>query len=307
MESIWEFIIFIIIILIILYVLFQWIYHKNVFSPSDIIETISERHEDLYLGIKSGKVSKIKNIDEENINVWLFDNYPGKKVVLFFHGNSGNISNRSYIIDICKNFKLNLLLVDYRGYGQSDGNPRIGHLPKDGEIAYNFIRTKFDSDKIVIWGESLGGSVAISVASRFECRCLILLSTFSNISDLIKYHHKINSASKVAMAGFIRLTGNEVNSKEWIKRVKCPVLMLHSTEDRLISFKSAKILFNNIRTHKKLIKIKGDHSMPDIKDSQLEELFDFIGMGRIEQHGQSLDKLSDTLRDVAKNRDWGKA
>lgn len=304
MEDLWEFVIFIIIILIILFVLFQWIYHKNVFSPSDVMRTTLERHEDLYLGLKTGRVNNVKNDGEENINVWLFNSYPGKKVVLFFHGNSGNISNRSYIIDICKNFKLNLLLVDYRGYGKSDGKPRIGHLPKDGQAAYKFIRTKFKPEKIVIWGESLGGSVAISVASRFPSRCLILLSTFSNMSDLIKYHHKISSASKVAMAGFIRLTGNEVNSKEWIKHVKCPILMLHSTEDRLISFKSAKILFNNIRTHKKLIKIKGDHSMPDIKDSQLEELFDFIGMGRVEQHGQSLNELSDTLKEVAKNRDW---
>lgn len=304
--GLWEFLVFFIIFVIIIIVLVQWVYNRRLFAPSASMEPLGDdyNYEDLYIGTKSELVhktkTKTKSANEESLNVWFFHNYPQAKVLLFYHGNSGNISNRSYVVDICKAFKLNLLLVDYRGYGNSDGSPNIGTLPEDGEIAYRFLRKIFPAKDIIIWGESLGGAVAVYTAARNECRCLILLSTFSSLSDVVEHYQGINGMPRGALKGFMALTQNELNSKHWIRSVKAPVLQIHSKEDELIAFESAKSLFNNIESHKQFMTIGGSHSSPIISSQQLEDVFNFIG---IRKRGD-LKELSQKLEKVAKDYRW---
>lgn len=299
--GIWEFVVFVLIVIVIVLVVVQWIYNRNLFAPSEQMISIDKyKYQNLYIGTKTETVRKVKTKDEDHINMWHFNNYPENKVVLFFHGNSGNISNREYVIDICDAFRLNLLLVDYRGYGNSDSSPKIGYLPEDGIIAYRYLSKIYTSNDIVVWGESLGGSVATYIARQFPCRCLILLSTFSSLSDVVDHYPGIESISRSFIRGFINVTGNELNTKEWIKGVRCPVLQIHSIEDDLISYKSAKSLFKNITTHKKMIQIKGTHSSPRITDKQLKEVFDFIGV----RNQRNLGNLVRNLEQVAKKYDW---
>ena len=300
--GLWEFLVFAIIIVIIILVLMQWSYNKSLFAPSNLITPLNEcDYQNLYIGTQTETVRTTKTTTEDSINVWFFNNYSGAKVIVFFHGNSGNISNRDYVIDICKAFKLNLLLVDYRGYGQSDAQPNLGYLPQDGEIAYRFIRKYFKPKDIVIWGESLGGAVATYVAAKNKCRCLILLSTFSSLSDVVEYYKEIGSFPKKTIKAFIALTGNELNSKEWIEFVKAPVLQIHSIEDDLIDMKSAKLLFNNVKSARKFIQIKGAHSKPQITSKQLKEVFDFVGVrSKVDLRG-----LTQRLEKVAKEHQWG--
>ena len=207
--------------------------------------------------------------------MWYFHNFPGNKVVLFFHGNSGNISHRDYVVDICHKFELNLLIVDYRGYGKSDGIPTPRGICDDGIRAYDFLRTKHRPDEIVVWGESLGGCAAIHVAGHRQCRSLLLLSTFSSLEDII-FHLNAPTWFTRPVGYAIKWIVDPVPSKDWINKVKCPVVIMHSVEDDLIPYENGKILYRCIDHDTKLfIPIKGKHSSPEITDDQFKNLLKF--------------------------------
>jgi len=295
-------VLFFFIILIILIIIFLWLYNKTLFAPSNkIIDLHIPKKDRIYrnffIGCQTGISLEDKKIsNENNINVRLYNNYPGENVVLFFHGNSGNISHRSYIADICDKFGLNLLLVDYEGYGLSDGEPGVKNIINNSEIAYNFICKFFESNKIVVWGESLGGSAAIWIASRNKVRSLILLSTFTSVSDVAK-----NKQGKL-LSKIIKVSNKDLRSDIWAQKVKCPTLIIHSTEDTLIPFNLAQKIYKNIgNRHKKMVAIKGDHANPQIKDEQFDEIFAFLG---IKKHKHNLKEISEKIENVAKEENW---
>ena len=129
--------ILIITVLIILSV--RWIGYKVLFIPrKKIRKVMNKSFEDIYLkvGDKTSFPYSYKNKPTGCINVWHFSKFPNNKVILYFHGNYGNVSHRDYIIDMCEKFRVNLLLVDYRGYGNSDDKPSTIGICKDGITAY---------------------------------------------------------------------------------------------------------------------------------------------------------------------------
>ena len=150
------------VLLIVIYSSVPWAENKVLFYPSKKCHWKPDiHHRDVYINIKDEKVYKnIRDGCKKNfINGWYFNNYPGHKTVLFCHGNSGNISHRSYIVDICMQFELNLFIFDYRGFGKSSGEPSKYHLRRDGEAAYKYLVNKcnVNPSDLVVWGESLGG------------------------------------------------------------------------------------------------------------------------------------------------------
>ena len=296
-------VVFFFIIVILLIIIFVWLYHKSIFAPSRKIadHNISKEnrpYHSYFIGCRSGKaLEDKKNKGENNINVRLYHNYPGEKVMLFFHGNSGNISHRSYVVQICEKFGLNLLLVDYEGYGLSDGEPGIKKILDTSDLAYKFLCKTFQPHDIIAWGESMGGSAAVWVASRFKLRSLVLLSTFTSITDIAK-----TTRGGSAIAGLINLSGKDWKSDVWAKEVKCPTLIIHSSEDTLIPYKLAQKLYRCIGSrHKKMVTIKGDHPAPQIKESQFDEVFAFLG---IKKHQHNMDKIAKTIENVAKEENW---
>ena len=112
-------------------------------------------------------------------------------IAVYFHGNAGNIGHRLENAKVLyKTLKCNILLVEYRGYGMSDGIPSEEGFYQDAQAAYDFVdsREDLDSSKIVIFGRSLGGAVAIDLASRCDYRdrllALVVENTFTSIPDL---------------------------------------------------------------------------------------------------------------------------
>jgi pimeloyl-ACP methyl ester carboxylesterase len=243
---------------------------------------------------------------EECINAWLFQDFCKARrghcstTILYFHGNSGNISHRHYVIDICRRFNLNLLLVDYRGYGRSDGTCSATGIYQDGEAAYHFLTGQVDCDNIIIWGESLGGTVACHVASKYKCRALILLATFSSLDDVID-----DIIEPRILARGISWTVNglfhPMNSKFYLKNINCPVAIMHSQCDTLIPYRCSKILYDAIpHNYKVLYTIEGDHSSPKITDDTLKQMFAFVGI-QAECMDHHLSYVIDTLADVTKD------
>ena len=102
------------------------------------------------------------------------------RTLLFLHGNAGNISHRYEIIEDFVKLPVNVLIIDYRGYGKSEGRPSEQGLYTDARAAWDYLTTRrnIPASQIVIFGESLGGAVAIDLASKANGAVRRLQSSF---------------------------------------------------------------------------------------------------------------------------------
>ena len=290
--------IYVIILLLLLLALFLWAYRKVLFVPSRQRYWKPKQHNNLFLDADSPVVKcyhRKKNPSRDYLNLWHFDRYPNRKVVLYFHGNTGNISHRRYVYDICKRLKFNLLLVDHRGYGESDGKPEVKHVLNDSLVIYDFLRTKYNNKDIIVWGESLGGASAVFLARHRKINRLVLFSTFASPEDIIENMSGTGSWMAKPLAHISKMITPPIPNKVWIQRVTCPVIIIHSLDDKLISYKNAIIMYDAIQHDKKvLLTIQGDHAEPKLTTQKLKKLTDFLGLYC------SDDKLTKIIADLSK-------
>lgn len=300
--------IIVIIVVIILVLLVVALSNNVLFFPSRDIKKLPSKdveYQDLYISVENPHRIYLPGETryEQCINIWYFSNFCRQRrghcdtTILYFHGNSGNVSHRHYVIDICRRFNLNLLLVDYRGYGRSDGKASPNGIYQDGEAAYHFLTGHTDYNNIVVWGESLGGTVACHIASKYKCRALILLATFSSLEDVI---HDMVEPSLLARAFSWTVNGfvHPMNSKSYIRGIRCPVAIMHSKDDTLIPYHCSHILFNSIPHKRKVLyTIDGDHASPKISDEILKQLFAFVGV-QAECLDHHINYVIDTLAEI---------
>lgn len=259
-------------IILIVWASFNQLAHQLIFHPkSEVIYRPKYQYENIYLSWENNE--PIKHHDKNHgINAWYFNNYPNEKTVLYFHGNYGNLSYSSHIIELCHKFNLNLLMIDYQGFGKSNGCCSIDNLFDDSYLAYSFIRKHVTIENIIIWGESLGGVPASYLASKFPCRCLVLLSTFSTPDDMNRYGFK----NELISLGIKCFDTSKLLNINRMKHISCPVLIVHSSEDNLIPYECGKLNYESIpHNFKKFITIKGEHSFPHISRNNMKTLLEF--------------------------------
>ncbi|CCI50486.1 unnamed protein product [Albugo candida] len=174
--------------------------------------------------------------DGIRIHVWLLkqSNSLGYPTIIFFHGNSGNIGFRlPNAIQLFRNVKCNILLVDYRGYGHSEGVPSEIGLQMDAKASLSFLRQhkKIDRNKIVLFGRSLGGAVAVYLATtspKDHLAGVILENTFLSISSMVD---AIMPALRYFKSIVLRI---EWNNEARITQVSQPTLLIAGTADELV-------------------------------------------------------------------------
>jgi len=182
---------------------------------------------------------------------------PGKnpnRVLLFFHGNGGNISHRQDSIEIFHHLGLNVFIIDYQGYGKSEGTPGEQAMYDDGRAAFDYLATarKFPKKDIVVFGRSLGGAVAARVAAEKQPGAVVLESTFASLPDVASYYFPFMSK--------IVLTRYRFNSVKQVKNIHKPLLVLHSRQDDVIPFQSGVKLYNAANNPRLFVEIVGDHN-----------------------------------------------
>lgn len=214
---------------------------------------------------------------DKTINMWYFDR-GHEDTILFYHGSTGNISNRKYMVDISNVLDCNLLMMDYRGFGRSKGSPSQQSICNDGMSAYKWLLNRgIDPDNIIIWGESLGGAVATYVASECECKSLLVMCSFSSLDDIIRDRYP-GHIWYGTLSNLIPSIFNTLPSKHIISKVKCPVGIMHSRDDTVIPYSSALRMYNAASNPKLLVTISGDHSSPDMSTDEVRSLISFCGM-----------------------------
>jgi fermentation-respiration switch protein FrsA (DUF1100 family) len=175
--------------------------------------------------------------DGVRVNGWFFPQERSSKVLLFFHGNAENIGTGLERTKILSSLGLSIFAVDYRGYGKSEGSPDEAGVYRDADAAYRYLIEKrgFRAQDIVIHGVSLGGAVAIDLASRVECGGLIAESTFTTARDMARHALLIPLYAYVPKSQF--------KSLDKIARVRAPVLIIHGKHDELIPFAMGESLY----------------------------------------------------------------
>ena len=188
------------------------------------------------------------------ISGWYLPHPEATKTILFLHGNGGNISHRGDSLYIFHKLKLNTLIIDYPGYGLSPGKPSEQNLYQSALVAWKYLvqDKKINPQDIIIFGRSLGGAVAVDLASQVEAGGLILESTFSSARDFVDiafpvFPHVI----------YLRYSFDSLNK---IKTVDAPVLVIHSPEDEIIPFELGQKLYAGVQSEKEFLQIKGGHN-----------------------------------------------
>lgn len=222
-------------------VLFQ---QRLIFFPSSIIEITPENvnlpYEDIWLPVfqKKGKL--------EQIHGWWIpvNSYRSdfQGVVLYFHGNAGNIgANVEQAYEFHK-LGFDVLLIDYRGYGLSTGNfPSEVQIYEDIEIVWNYLvnQRQINPENILVYGHSLGGAIAIELATRHPKMVgLIIKSSFTSMQNIINYKGGIYKFFPIRL-----LLNQKFDSISKLRKLDIPILLIHGTEDVLVPTYMSKELF----------------------------------------------------------------
>lgn len=200
---------------------------------------------------------------------------PGSRrpvTLLFFHGNAENIGGCLDLATRARAAGFNLLLLDYRGYGESQGRPTEQGIYRDGEAALDHLgsRAGVDPDRIVVWGRSIGAAVAVRLAARgaepagaardgsagdpggaHPVAGLILESPFTSVPDLLR------QGEHVALLALSRLGTYRFDSAALMGRVVAPVLIVHGTDDEIAPFELGRRLYELAPGRKEMAAIRG--------------------------------------------------
>lgn len=188
------------------------------------------------------------------ISGWYLPVEHADRVLLFFHGNGGNISHRRESIEIFHRLGLNVLIIDYQGYGNSEGMPGEQAMYDDGRAAFDYLVSdrKFKKENVVVFGRSLGGAVAVRITAEKQPGAAILESTFASVPDVASYYFPVMSKFIVSRYRF--------NSLAQVKKIHCPLLVLHSKQDDVIPFMSGVKLYNGANNPRTFVELVGDHN-----------------------------------------------
>ncbi|MFO7578820.1 alpha/beta hydrolase [Nitrosomonas halophila] len=201
--------------------------------------------------------------DGVNINGWWLPHENPRATMLFLHGNAGNISHRLQKLQIYNRLGLSVLIVDYRGYGLSEGTPTEQGTYLDAEAAWAYLTQvrRIPARDIVLYGESLGGVIAARQASQVAAGALILESTFTSVRDMGKHYYPFLPVNLITRIHYPAL--------EYIQAVASPVLVIHSPADEIVPYEMGRRLFEAASPPKDFLEIKGDHNGGFLRSGEL--------------------------------------
>ncbi len=173
--------------------------------------------------------------DGVRIHGWYAANPAAQVSILWFHGNAGNIENRRDMFLNLRELPANVLAIDYRGYGRSEGKPSEAGLYLDARAAWDGLSSRTDPGRIVILGKSLGGGPACELAANVRCGGLIVQSAFTRAPDMASRVMPLFPARWFMRTKFDNLSK--------VPRISCPKLFIHSRADEIIPFEMGERLF----------------------------------------------------------------
>nr|CAG4636358.1 EOG090X09ZU [Eubosmina coregoni]SVE69938.1 EOG090X09ZU [Eubosmina coregoni] len=259
--------------------------NSRIFVPSP--NTFGLPFENLYL----------KSLDSTKLHAYFIPQPQPHQcpTILFFHGNAGNIGHRlPNAKGLFKHLQVNILLLEYRGFGLSEGKVSEAGLYKDAQAGLNYLfsRQDINHSKIFLFGRSLGGAVAIDLAFR-QCNlgkiaCLLVENSFTSIPDMAKQILPWKGLKYLPLW----FHKNKFQSKIKVSSLQCPVLFISGLSDQLVPPSMMLDLFTQCNSERKLILQipNGDHNGTWTKPtyySQLKRNIEDLGSDRVLQQSHS--------------------
>ncbi len=175
--------------------------------------------------------------DRTSLHGWWIPHARATATLIYCHGNSGSIADRIGIYRQLRRLKLNIFTFDYRGFGRSSGQPSESGLFADARAAYDLLlgRPEIDPAKVLVFGHSLGGAVAIDLAVHRPAAGLVVQSSFTNLRAMAREMYPT--------APIHWLTRNEFRSIEKVGRLEMPKLFIHGSEDGTVPYRMGEELF----------------------------------------------------------------
>lgn len=209
-------------------------------------------------GLGNIKEIKLETPDGETVVCWWGKASPGKPTLLYFHGNAGTLSTRSERIRNYHQRGYGMLMMTYRGFGGSTGQPSERANVRDAKLAYDWlIRQGVTADQIVVYGESLGSGVAVQLAAAKPLAGVILDAPYTSMVDVAVLHYPYLPARWFLIDRYV--------SRNFIGKINAPLLIVHGDQDAIIPVVMGNEMFRLAKEPKELAVIAGaghaDHYM----------------------------------------------
>lgn len=179
----------------------------------------------------------LQSKDGTKLCAWASKAPDARAAILFLHGNGGNLRSSFGHIEALQKIPALVLAIDYRGYGISEGSPDEEGLYQDAQAAYAWLRAQgFESKDIFVYGQSLGGAVAIELARREPVAGIVLEATFTSIGDMAK--------RVVPLVPLGWAIGPKFKSADKVAELRVPKLHFHGRNDEVVPFALGRKLFD---------------------------------------------------------------
>lgn len=227
-----------------------WIYarqSRRIYRPLREIITHPDAHGYAYEAVT------LRSADGTRLCAWYVPNPDARRVLMFFHGNTRNISHCMDSIALFHRLGYSVFLFDYRGYGDSEGRPEENGTYLDAQAAWEYLLREraLSPDDIVMLGRSLGAAIASWLVARHTPRALVIESTFTSLPAVAADHHPWLPTRM--------LTRYRYPVDEHLRAARCPVLIVHSRDDEIVPFHHAQRLYEIAPGPKEFLEIEGMH------------------------------------------------
>jgi len=176
------------------------------------------------------------------------------RVILLFHGNTGNISDTLDSLKLFADIGYSSFVLDYRGYGQSEGQPDEAGTYQDAEAAWDWLLQEqhFSPEDVIILGRSLGAAIGAHLASRHRAAAVVLESTFTSLPDIAAETHRLVPARLMTRFNYDTLS--------IISSIHSPILIAHGPDDNVIGYQHGKRLYAAANEPRVFLDIDSHHA-----------------------------------------------
>lgn len=190
----------------------------------------------------------IESLDGVRVQLWQHTAKPGYPTIIYFHGNAINLGDRVAKFSAFIDSGFGLIAVGYRGFGKSEGTPTESGIYRDAQASINYalIDLKIPQEELIYFGESLGSGVAVQMATKRPPALLVLEAAYTSVETRSAELYPF-------IIGVRQLVLDKYDSLSKIKKVICPLLMLHGTKDLTIPLRHGQQLFEAANEPKRLV------------------------------------------------------
>ena len=209
---------------------------------------------------------------EKNLKLkaWLIENdFKNKKTLVFFHGNAGNLSNRTYKLNQLSKLDLNIIILAWRSFSGNEGEPSEQNLYNEAKKTIDWLNTRGVKNKnIILYGESLGTGIAVELGQTNQFGGIILESPFTSMTNAAK-----NIYPWLPVKYLLK---DKYDSEKKIKNLQIPILIMHGKKDNIVPFKMGKKLYDLANNPKFFYFTENDDHMMTFDEKLVNTIKNFL-------------------------------